>query len=241
MSGRTILIATCVAALVGGGYWLGRSASSSAPTPTATSSAPTRTASLPVAGVTSTRAVTPPALPSRTADPTLAADLVDRDPKVRRAALHEVVRDGDVDVRVLLDASRDHDLEVSATATEALGKAYAQGKVAFGELAARAQDSSLDEKVRMSALGGLGAVTSPDAATLLARLATSGSTNERAASAILLQNQDPTVAVPALIRTLGDVDAHVRECAHDSLKTRSRGRDFGEDRAAWQAWWDSRR
>jgi hypothetical protein len=245
MSGRTLLLATCVAALVGGGYWLGRSSSASAPAPAVVSAAPARTASLPVIGphgaVAGARTMTPPALPSHAGDPTLAADLVDRDPKIRSAAIREAAQDSNVDVKLLLDASRDRDLEVSLVATVALGKAYSNGRVAVTELATLTQDHSLDEKVRMAALNGLGLVASADAAALLARLATNGDAGERASAAILLQHQDLDLAVPALIHTLGDADAHVREVAHQSLKARSRGRDFGEDRAAWQAWWDSRR
>ena len=237
MSGRLLLLGTCAAVVLAGGYWLGRSSSS--PAPHATPNVAVRTASLPV--VTIAPSIAAPALkPTRAADPTLAADLVNSDPKIRRAALHEAVRDPDVDVQVLLTASHDSDLEVAGVATIALGNAYARGDVAVSEMVARAQDRSLDEKVRFSAVNGLGKVASPEAIALLSELA-HGAPSERASAAILLRNQNLAGAVPVLIGLLADDDAHVRESAHDSLTSRARGRDFGGDRAAWQAWWSSTR
>ncbi|MFN0252442.1 MAG: HEAT repeat domain-containing protein [Kofleriaceae bacterium] len=241
MKTRTVLLASCVAALVGGGYWLGRASTTPAPSPapSASSVAPRaaaiRGASAPVALAAA------PVLVPPSSSPELVADLRDADPKVRRAAIREVARDRDADVALLLDASRDRDLEVSAAATTALGKAYRAGRIPVGELVVRAQDPSIHVKVRSEALNGLGAVPSPEAAALLAGLAASGSVDDRASAAILLRNQDLAVAVPALIAALGDAEARVREVARDSLVARSRGRDFGEDRAAWQAWWQSRR
>ncbi len=238
MSTRTVLFATCLAALVGGGYWLARS---SAEAPAPAPATPVRTASLPAVAthVSASRAVAP-TLPSRAVTPELVTDLRDADPKVRRAAIHEIAG-ADVDVQLLLDASRDRDLEVGVVATIELGTAYKAGRVAVTELVTRAQDSSLDPKVRSAALSGLGVVPSTEAAALLAGLAANGSTDERASAVILLRNQDLALAVPALIGALGDADPRVRELAHGSLTARSRGRDFGQDRAAWQAWWTARR
>ena len=244
MSTRTVLFATCLAALLGGGYWLARSSSAGASAPSSSSSSSSslsggRTASVPAVAthVSASRAMAP-ALPSHA--PELVTDLRDADPKVRRAAIHELAG-SDVDAQLLLDASRDRDLEVGVVATIALGKAYKDGRVAVSELVTRAQDSSLDPKVRSAALSGLGVVPSPEAAALLAGLATTGSTDDRASAVILLRNQDLALAVPALIGALGDAEPRVRELAHASLTARSRGRDFGEDRAAWQAWWTARR
>jgi hypothetical protein len=241
MSTRTIVLATLVAALVGAGYWLGRSSSESEPTPTPTV-AP-RSASVqvvaPAAVAAAPRAM--PAATSSTLSPDLVADLRDADPKVRRAAVREVAGSRDADVQLLLDASRDRDLEVAGTATIALGNAYREGRVPIGELVTRAQDSSYDVKVRSVALNELGATPSPEAAAHLASLVATGATDDRASAAILLRNQDMAIAVPALIAALGDPEARVRAIARDSLVARSRGRDFGEDRAAWQAWWQSRR
>lgn len=239
---RTILLGGCAALLLGGGYWLGRSSSEPAPVANA---APVRAASIPVAAVAPTHVAVEPTLapprPMRTVDPALAADLRDADPDVRRAAMHEAVRDPDVDPTMLLAAAHDRDLEVAGTATIALGKAYAHGDVSATELIAIARDTSLHEKVRGAAFNGVGAVPSADALDLLSQLARSNSASERAVAGILLRNQDLDGAVPLLIGLLRDSDAHVRETAHDSLKSRSRGRDFGEDAAAWQAWWSSRR
>ncbi len=241
MSTRTLLLAACVAALVGSGYWLGRSASSSPESPSPSAVAP-RSATVRVAAapVTATAPALPPSItPSITPD--LVADLRDADPKIRRAAIHEVASSADADVQLLLDASRDRDLEVGGTATTALGKAYRDGRVPVGELVARAQDPSLDMKVRSVALNGLGAIPSPEAGALLTRMAATAPIDDRAAAVILLRNQDLAIAVPALIAALGDPEARIRGLARDSLLARSRGRDFGEDRAAWQAWWQSRR
>ena len=47
-------------------------------------------------------------------------------------------------------------------------------------------------------------------------------------------------AVPALIRALADADEYVRMNAVESLKHFARGRDFGQDAAAWLRWWQSR-
>lgn len=237
MSKRVVLLGTLAAVLLAGGYWLGQASSASAPAPAPTTAA--RSASLPAITVAPAPVIEAPV--AKRVDPTLVADLADPDPKVRRAAMHEAVRAPDVDVQMLLGASRDADLEVAGLATIALADAYARGDVPAAELVARATDSALHEKVRSVALNGLGQVASTEAFTLLADLATRGSTAERAAAAILLRNQDADRAMPVLIAMLGDSDAHVRDCAHDSLKARARGRDFGEDRGAWQAWWTSRR
>jgi len=61
-----------------------------------------------------------------------------------------------------------------------------------------------------------------------------------ASAAILLVHQDPELAMPALIGALADTDELVRSNALDSLRARSRGRDFGTDAAAWRAWWQAR-
>ena len=71
----------------------------------------------------------------------------------------------------------------------------------------------------------------------------------RARAAGLDANVDDAIAVPTLIRHLGDPDAVVRLSAHEALRTRT-GRDFGyvpydrpEARAAaaerWWAWWQA--
>jgi HEAT repeat protein len=175
-----------------------------------------------------------PALPAKQV-PGLAEDLKDPDPKVRRAA----VREAD-DAKTLLAASRDPDLEVAATATEALGKLHARSEVSVDEMIARATDRSLNERVRVSALNGLGLVASPDAAKTLVELVHRGDTIEKRSAAILLVHQDPEVAMPALIDALGDADEVVRANALEALKSRARGRDFGSDSNAWRSWWQSR-
>jgi HEAT repeat protein len=179
-------------------------------------------------------------VPTGPVAPALAADLRDGDPKIRRAAVREAAADKELDPAVLLAASRDPDLEVGVIATEALGRRYAEGGVAVAEMIARATDRSLNERVRTSAINGLGLVAHPDAAAALVRLLSSSETFERRSAAILLQHQDPALAIPALIEALADADEVVRDNAHESLKARSRGRDFGVDVAAWRQWWQSR-
>jgi HEAT repeat protein len=241
---RFLPIALAAAALVGAGVWLGRATSGSSSGPPAArpgpapavAPAPARPASPATA-----RAPGPgPALPARPSDPGLVADLSDADPKVRRAAVRELARDRDADPALLLAASRDPDLLVGVTAIEALGKLHAQGQVPVQELIARATDRRLDERVRVGALNGLGQVPSPEAARLLAELASRGDVGERRTAAILLAHQAPDVAVPALIGLLGDGDEYVRSNALESLRARSRGRDFGTDAEAWRAWWGAR-
>lgn len=176
-----------------------------------------------------------PALPAASQVPGLAEDLKDPDPKIRRAAVREAE-----DAPSLLVASRDRDLEVAVMATEALGKLHAKGEVPVAEMIARATDHALDERVRVSALNGLGLVASPEAGQMLAELVHRGDTLERRSAAILLVHQDPAVAMPALIDALADADEVVRANALEALKARARGRDFGSDAGAWRSWWQSR-
>lgn len=242
MQRKAILLGLGAAALLGGGLWLGRASSATPATadPPVQPTASVRAAAIP-APVSAPRAARTPALPSRStvATPGLTADLTASDPKVRRAAIREAARDSDLDPAVLLAASRDPDLEVGFVATAALGKRYADGSVAASELVARATDRSLHDRVRIGALNGLGVIAAPEAAALLVELVARGSVMERASAAILLVHQDPVLAIPALIAALGDSDEHVKANALESLRARSRGRDFGTDAAAWQAWWRS--
>jgi HEAT repeat protein len=241
---RWLPIALAAAALLGAGVWLGRSTSSPAGSLSSASAAPAGGG--PGAQPARPSARTPggsPSLarrPAAPADPGLAADLSDADPKVRRAAVRELAAAGGADPALLLAASRDPDLEVGVTAVEALGKLHADGQVPAQELIARATDRKLDERVRISALNGLGLVPSAEAASLLVDLASRGDVGERRTAAILLVHQDPAAAVPTLIDLLGDADEYVRSNALESLRARARGRDFGTDAGAWRAWWAAR-
>jgi HEAT repeat protein len=241
-------IALAAAAVLAAGVWLGRSTSAppaGAPASGAPGAGPAGGGG-PVAQAPRLPARTPGASPSLArrqaapADPGLTADLEDPDPKVRRAAIREVAADRDADPALLLAASRDPDLQVGVTATEALGKLHAEGQLPVLELVARATDRKLDERVRVSALNGLGQVPSPEAAALLVELSSRGDLGERRTAAILLSHQEPAAAIPALIALLGDADEYVRANALESLRARSRGRDFGTDAGAWRAWWDAR-
>lgn len=231
-----ILLVAGALGLVGVGVWLGRSASSSEAAPV--SEVAPRSAAIPRAVVPTPPSPTlaPRSQPSRA----LAADLSDSNPKVRRAAVREVARDRDADPETLLAASRDPDLEVGVLATEGLGRLHAAGALPAGELIARAGDHALNERVRLTAMNGLATTPSPESAAFLADLLSRGDTFERVNAAILVGHQDLEIAVPALIRALGDSVEQVRNNAAESLRTHSRGRDFGTDAAAWQAWWRSR-
>ncbi|MBX3159469.1 MAG: HEAT repeat domain-containing protein [Deltaproteobacteria bacterium] len=242
-------LALGAALVLGFGVWLGRSASPSQASQPAAGSAPTNGGAEPApaaAPVRPGRASVPPppsvrrSAPTGSVEPGLAADLRDHDPKVRRAAVKEAAADKELDPQVLLVASRDPDLEVGILATEALGRRYADGSVAIKEMIARATDKSLHERVRTSALNGLGLVSHPDAAATLVRLLATGEVFERRGAAILLVHQEAALAIPALIEALTDADEVVRDNALASLRSRSRGRDFGPDPAAWRRWWQSR-
>ena len=234
-----ILLAAGALGLVGFGVWIGRSSSStSEAAPAHQVEAAPRSAAIqrPAAPVSARAPALKRAEPSRA----LAADLASGDPKIRRAAVREVARDRDADPAALLAASRDPDIEVGILATEGLGRMHAAGTVPAAELITRAGDHALNERVRLTALNGLATTQSPESASFLADLLSRGDTFERVNAAILIGHQDLEIAVPALIRALGDSVEQVRNNAVDTLKTWSRGRDFGTDAAAWQAWWQSR-
>ncbi len=250
MMRRYALLAAVAAALLGSGLWLGHAVSSApaaagpATGPSAASVASTHALALGAAVPRLGAARPAPArhfaelAPGRA--PGLAIDLHDADPKVRRAAVAELVDSGASDPAPLLAASRDGDLGVAVTATEGLGALYRAGRLDARELAVRITDHQLAEKVRVTAMDELGVVASGDAATLLADLLAHGDATERRSAAILLQHQDAAAAVPALIAALGDADDVVRANAVESLRHFARGRDFGTDAVAWQRWWQSR-
>ena len=146
------------AGLVGAGAYLARASRADAPVIAA---AP---APVVVAAPAPRRA---PALHRAEPTPGLAADLRDRDPKVRRAAAIELARAPDGGAPALLAASRDPDLEVSLVATIALGKLYGDGALPAAELVDRIRDHRLPEKVRASAMNGLGVVPEPATAQAL--------------------------------------------------------------------------
>jgi hypothetical protein len=244
-SGKQLAFAAIAgAALVGIGIWIGRS---SATLPPQSQQPPAETEPAPATNSSTSIRRSPSSIPQRpalarpaAADPSLEQDLVASDPKIRRAAVHELVRGSDPDPAMLVAASKDADLEVAVVATRALGKLYAQGQVPLTELVARARDRGASERVRQTALNAFGQVASEDAAKILVDLLARGDVGERRTAAVLLQNQDMAIAVPALIGALGDTDEVVRSNALEALKARSRGRDFGTDASAWQSWWQSR-
>lgn len=227
------IIGVSGATIVGFALWLGHatSASEAAPTP--------RTAVVAPAHVPGKLVEHRPTAPSAIA-PDLAKDLKDSDPKIRRAAIAELAHSDARDPATLLAASRDPDPSVAIAATEGLGALYRDGRITAKDLADRITDHALAEKTRVTAMNELGVVPDKDAATLLVDLVARGDVTERRSAAILLQHQDATTAVPALIGALADADEYVRMNAVESLKHFARGRDFGQDAAAWLRWWQSR-
>jgi hypothetical protein len=241
------LLALGGAALLAFGMWMGRSASEPVRID-AESSTATPVIAPPAASPAAGRARVPaqPALPRRSASssstlPGLAADLISADPKVRRAAVAEVASSADADPQILLNASRDPDPSIAATSITALGKLYADGRVATTDMLARARDRSHGPRVHTMALNAVGAVPHPDTARMLGELLATGTVGERRAASALLASQDPADAIPLLIRALSDSDEYVRDNAINGLRSRSRGRDFGTDAGAWQSWWQAQR
>jgi hypothetical protein len=230
------------AALVGGfAYWIGRSSNDVAQARPVEAPAPVVAVTEPAPRVPAPRPM--PTLERRRAEPSrgLSADLGASDAKIRRAAVLEVAQSSDPDPKLMLAASRDSNGEVARTAMTSVVKLYEAGQVPVSDMIGLAKDRSIHERVRIVALNGLGVVPNAEAADLLVRLLASGDTLERRSAAALLGNQDPEVAVPALIRALGDADEYVRSNALESLRLRSRGRDFGTDAGAWQSWWQAQR
>ena len=236
MTVRHAIIGVGAATIVGFALWLGHatSASDAAPAPER------RIAVVPPSHVPGHLAERPaPAVPAAIA-PDLAADLKDADPKVRRAAIAELAHSDARDPATLLAASRDPDPDVALAATEGLGALYRDGRITAKDLSDRITDHAIGEKIRVAAMNELGVVPAKDAAALLADLVAHGDVTERRSAAILLSHQDPATAVPALIGALADPDEYVRMNAVESLKRFARGRDFGQDAAAWRRWWQSR-
>jgi hypothetical protein len=241
MSRRFGVLAVCAAVLVGFGIWLGHATSAA---PVAVTAVAAVTPSVPppsVAPIVAPVVAPPrPALATAHGDRGLTADLHDPDPHVRRAAIRELVHSDASDPATLLAASRDGDLGVAITATDGLGALYRDGRITAKDLSDRIVDHQLAEKIRVSALNGLGVVASQDAAAVLADLGAHGDSTERRSAAILWQHQAVDAAVPALIAELADSDDVVRANALESLRSFARGRDYGSDASAWARWWQTR-
>lgn len=230
MTSRFAMLAVLGAALVAFALYLGH-ATAAAPVAAAIAPAP--------AAPVVVHAARAPSI-THTVAPDLAADLHDANPRVRRAAIAELAHSDASDPATLLAASHDGDLGVAVAATEGLGTLYRDGQISARDLAVRVTDHALPEKVRVTAMNGLGVVASHDGAALFQDLIVRGDPTERRSAAILLSHQDAALAVPSLIAALGDGDEVVRANAAESLRRFARGRDFGQDAAAWSRWWQSR-
>ena len=234
-----LALGAAAAGLLGLGVWLGRASSSSEAAPAPAAATVSSTAPR-AATVSPPRPTAPAPALAKPMSRALAADLDDADVKVRRNATRDLAKQPDTDPQRLLALSRDPDPTVGVLATEGLGRLHAAGSLPASELIARVGDHALDEKVRTAAFNALGVVQSPEAAQYLADLLAKGNTFERLNAAILVGHQDLEIAVPALIGALSDSEPRVRDNALETLRTWTRGRDFGTDAAAWRAWWQSR-
>lgn len=179
---------------------------------------------------------------SGAASEALARDLADPDPRARGAALRTIEQAPAAEwVDEVEGAMRDSNPSVSATAADVLGRLYQEHLVEPRRMVEHYRDGALPFRTRSALLSGFGQQPTDEAAQLLLELARSTDERERRAAAILLANQEPRVAVPALIEALGDRDEWVRANARESLTRLARGRDYGEDVAAWRAWWERER
>src|SRR4051812_29707007 len=208
---KRVAIITAAAALLGAGVWIGRSSSStseaSPSAPVAQVAASPRTATLPRTAVVPPR---PPQLARPAVTAPLLADLADSDPKIRRAAMRDLVKSGEADPQQLLKAARDPDVGVGILAIDALGRMHAAGTVPAADLIALGADHALNERVRLTAINGFGQVPSPESAAFLSDRLANGDTFERLNAAILIGHQDLEIAMPALIKALGDSEERVR-------------------------------
>jgi HEAT repeat protein len=225
---KLALLGVGAVAVLGAGLWIGR-ASQSKPLP-----AP-QAQLMETVATNVTMSPKRPALQRPAVAPDLAADLKDANPKVRATAVREAS-----DADVFRAAVHDRALEVGIAGADGLARLHASGEVGAQEMIAIATDHTLSDRVRLTALNGLGLVPSADAARTLAELVHRGDQIEKRSAAILLAHQDAEVAVPALIDALADADEVVRSNAAEALRGKARGRDFGTDAAAWRGWWQSR-
>lgn len=174
-----------------------------------------------------------PKMPRLDLDP--AREMHDPNPAVRQVAVEDLARNGSVES--LADAVSDPDVGVGFRAGELLGELYRKGQVPVEVMIEKASDASINFKARMGVLSALSMTPNKKAATYLLNLLETGIPEERRMAAGMIGYQGSESAVPALIDALDDQDEWVRYNANEALQHLSRGRDFGQNRAAWQAWW----
>jgi hypothetical protein len=137
----------------------------------------------------------------------------------------------------LLETVRDPDPNVSTMSAMQLDEAYQAGLVSFEQMHTLATDLNLGPGAHFAAFAGLAKVADPRAAEFLLERLKNGTGEERRTAAGMLQHQGAAIAVPALIEALGDGEQWVRYNANEQLRALARGRDYGEDAAAWSRWW----
>ncbi|MBI2891524.1 MAG: HEAT repeat domain-containing protein [Nitrospirae bacterium] len=175
-------------------------------------------------------------MPRVEAEPEL--DLSDADPGVRLQAIESLAESPTPEaIESIARSMSDADQAVSFNAGQKLGELYLKGDAPRSLLIERARNRMLRFEDRMGVLSALCRKPDPDVQPFLLSVLKTGAAEERRLVAGMLGYQGPDVAVPPIIEALEDSDEWVRNNAAEALRHISRGRDFGLNRAAWEAWW----
>ena len=163
----------------------------------------------------------------------LIAGLKDENLRVRGNAAWTLGKIGDKRaVEPLLAALKDKESNVRRATSEALGKIG--DKRAVEPLIAALKDE--DSNVQRAAAEALGKIGDKRAVEpLIAAFRDKDSHVRNNAAEVLGKIGKP--AVEPLIAVLRDKDSHVRNNAAEALR-KITGKDFGEDQAQWQRWWE---
>jgi HEAT repeat protein len=158
----------------------------------------------------------------------LIAALQDEDKYVRYIAIEKLGKTGNPQVvEPLIAALQDEDGTNRITAANALDELGWQPDSSEFEAAYLAAKGKWDECVKIGALAVKPLIVALDKAFYATRL--------KAAEA--LGQIGDTQAVEPLIATLKDEEEGIRKAAAEALTTIT-GRNFGEDAARWQEWWE---
>jgi HEAT repeat protein len=165
--------------------------------------------------------------------PVLRRALQDDDHNVQAAAIEALKKIGAGAVPSLRRALTDKDARVRAQAAEALGFLEGDGREALPALVAAFNDS--DDGVRVKAMGavrriGNDYVDALPALLVILRDDPSGRVRASAAEAVgVLGRLKPKLVTPALIQSLKDQDAEVRQESAESLGRLARNRVMPEE------------
>jgi hypothetical protein len=166
-------------------------------------------------------------------------ELEHEQPRVRA---HAILRLGDTMTtdagEALARTIYDPHLTLSTMAADQIRHHLRAGLVEPAVVVPIARDRDLHRKTRLTMVGSVSKVKSPEATDLLLDLLYEGDAEERRATVGLLPRQGLDVAVPAIIDALADPDRWVVYNAREQLERIGRGRDFGTDQEAWRQWWE---